>query len=62
MPLMYLAFRDAMAIARGVPIEAIYGLTLSIITGNGVPEAIVAGVLVSAACKAALTYRRKTGR
>jgi uncharacterized membrane protein len=59
MPLMYLAFRDAMALARGVPIEAVYGITLSIITGNGAPEAIAAGVLVSAACKAVLTCRRK---
>jgi uncharacterized membrane protein len=61
MPLMYLAFRDAMALARNVPIETVYGITLSIITYNGIPEAIVAGVLVSVACKAALMYRRKTG-
>ena len=45
MNLIYLFFRDAYAAANGVAVKAVYGFILSIIGMNGVPEAIVAGVL-----------------
>jgi uncharacterized membrane protein len=51
MHLMYFAFQDAMAYTRGVPVGAIYNLTLSIIVGNGIPEAAIAGIFASAVCK-----------
>lgn len=46
MNLIFLFFRDAYASANGVASNAVYGFILSIIGINGVPEAIVAAVLV----------------
>ena len=45
MNLIFLFFREAYAAANGVAVKAVYGFILSIIGINGVPEAIVAGVL-----------------
>jgi uncharacterized membrane protein len=59
MHLMFFLFRDAFAQARNVPAHAVYGLVVSIITANGIPEAAVAGVLSSAICKAVETYRSR---
>lgn len=39
-------FQESYAAANGVTVKAVYGFILSIIGMNGVPEAIVAGVLV----------------
>ncbi|MDR2779959.1 MAG: ECF transporter S component [Synergistaceae bacterium] len=50
MHLMFLMFRGAYASARGIPVNEAYGLVLSVITVNGIPEAILAGVLASAVC------------
>ena len=47
MNLIYLFFRDAYAAANGVAVKAVYGFILSVIGINGVPEAIVAGVLTA---------------
>lgn len=46
MNLIFLFFRKAYAMANGVAIKAVYGFILSIIGMNGVPEAIVAGILI----------------
>lgn len=46
MNLIFLFFRKAYAAANGVAVKAVYGFILSIIGMNGVPEAIVAGILV----------------
>lgn len=46
MNLIYMFFREDYAAANGVTVKVVYGFILSIITINGVPEAIVAGVLV----------------
>lgn len=46
MNLIFLFFRKAYAAANGVSVKAVYGFILSIIGINGVPEAIVAGVLI----------------
>jgi uncharacterized membrane protein len=50
MHLMFFLFRSAFASARGIPVNEAYGLVLSVITVNGIPEAILAGVLASAVC------------
>ena len=57
MHLLFFLFRDAFAQARDVPVDAVYGLVVSIITANGIPEALAAGILASAVCKAVETYR-----
>ncbi len=46
MNLIFLFFRKSYAAANGVAVKAVYGFILSIIGINGVPEAIVAGVLI----------------
>lgn len=46
MNLIFMFFREDYAAANGVTVKVVYGFILSIITINGVPEAIVAGVLV----------------
>lgn len=45
MNMIFLFFREAYAAANDVALSAVYGFILSIIGINGVPEAIVAGVL-----------------
>lgn len=47
MNLIYLFFKDTYAAANGVAVKAVYGFILSIIGINGVPEAIVTGVLTA---------------
>lgn len=45
---IYLFFGDAYAAAKGVDVQALFGVIMGIIGINGVPEAIVAGILVLA--------------
>ena len=45
MNLIFLFFREAYASANNVAVSGVYTFILSIIGINGVPEAIVAGVL-----------------
>ena len=45
MNMIFLFFRDAYAEANGVAASAVYTFILSVIGINGVPEAIVAGIL-----------------
>lgn len=47
MNFIFLFFRDAYASANNVASEAVYGFIVSIIGINGVPEAIVAGILIT---------------
>lgn len=48
MNLIYFFFGDAYAAAREMPFQALYGAILTIIGVNGIPEALVAAVLVTA--------------
>lgn len=47
MGLILVFFKDSYAAAKGVPAEAIYGTIATVIGINGVPEAIVAAVIVT---------------
>ena len=47
MNLIFVFFKDAYAMANDVASNTVYGFILSIIGINGVPEAIVAGVIVA---------------
>lgn len=51
MHLIYLLFRDVYADRTGTAVEAVYTVITSIIIFQGLPEAIVAGVLTAAAGK-----------
>ena len=52
MHLIYFLFKDEYASVRGVAQNAVYGVITTIIVGNGIPEAIVAGILTALICKA----------
>ncbi|MDR0653810.1 MAG: ECF transporter S component [Synergistaceae bacterium] len=66
MHIIYFAFKDSYAAAAAqntayaayTASGAIYDLILFIIMTNGIPEAIVAGVLTSSICKAIEAYRK----
>ena len=48
MGMIFLAFRQAYAAMNGVPVDAVLGIILGIVAGNGIPEAIVAAVITPA--------------
>ena len=59
MNLIYLLFKEEYATIRGVAHDAVYGIITSIIIVNGVPEAIVAGILTTFICKTLLLVKGK---
>lgn len=48
---IYVFFGSAYAAAKGLAFEALFGVILSVVGMNGVPEAIVAAIVVSTICK-----------
>ncbi|MDR1579611.1 MAG: ECF transporter S component [Synergistaceae bacterium] len=58
MHIIYFVFKDSYALARNVASEAVYALVKGVIIANGIPEALLAGVLTSFICKAIETYRK----
>ena len=58
MNLIYVCISQEFASAKGIAIDAVYGVILSIIAANGIPEAIVAAVLATAICKALFKLRK----
>ena len=48
MGMIFLAFRQAYAAMNGVPVDAVLGIILGIVAGNGIPEAVVAAVITPA--------------
>lgn len=62
MNLIYFLFGSSYAMARGgMSLDALYGVILTVIGTQGVPEAIVAGVLVTAICKAMFKVMKTNG-
>jgi len=59
MHLIFFLFRDAYANVRGVALQAVYGVILGIIATNGIPEAIVAGVVTAAVCRALMGFWKR---
>lgn len=55
---IYFIFKDSYAAARSIPLETVYSAVLAIIFGNGIPEAIVAGIVTSALCKALMSNKQ----
>jgi uncharacterized membrane protein len=52
MHLIFFLFKDAYAAARNVASDVVYNAILGIIAVNGIPEAVVAGMLTAAVCGA----------
>ena len=60
MHFIFVFFGEAWNSARAAPADFIYGAILSIIAANGIPEAILAGILTAAVCvPLKLVYRRR---
>ena len=55
---IFFLFTQQYAQARNVAMEAVSGLILATVTGNGIPEALLAMVLVTAIGKALLRVNR----
>lgn len=55
---IYLLFQDSYATAKGIPAATVYKAVLAVIFTNGVPEALVAGVVTSALCLALMSSRQ----
>ena len=53
---IYVFFGAAYAAAREIDFSALFGVIMGVIGINGVPEAILAGVLTMAVCKVLLRY------
>jgi uncharacterized membrane protein len=51
MHLIFIFFKDSYSVAKDVASEAIYGVILTTITANGIPEAIIAGIITAAVCQ-----------
>ena len=45
MSLIYVCFRDEFAVAKDISVDAVFGAILGIVAGNGIPEAVVGGLL-----------------
>ena len=45
MSLIYVCFKDEFAVAKDISVDAVFGAILGIVAGNGIPEAIVGGLL-----------------
>ena len=56
---IYFLFGSSYAAAKGIMAEALYGVILGVIGTQGIPEAIVAGVLVAAITRAILKVPSK---
>lgn len=52
MGFIYLFFKSAYAAANSISVDAVRGVILGVVAGNGVPEMIVAAVLVPVLCLA----------
>lgn len=46
MGMIWVVFRDAYATVKGIPVKEVLGVVLGIVAANGIPEALVAAVLV----------------
>jgi len=59
MNLIYFCFSEQFAAAKQIAVSAVYNAIVGIIFANGVPEAIVAAILVTAIGKALLKVQRR---
>lgn len=58
MSMIYLFFGENYALARECSFDALIPLIMGVVTVNGIPEAIVAGIISTAVCKSVLKYRK----
>lgn len=62
MGLIAALFTDAYATLKDIPATEVGGVILGIIAANGIPEAIVAGIITPAVCMVLFKFLRTTGK
>lgn len=55
---IYFIFKDSYAMARNIPLDTVYSTVLTIIFANGIPEALVAGIVTSGLCRALMNSKQ----
>lgn len=55
---IYVIFKDSYAVARNIPLDTVYAAVLTIIFTNGIPEALVAGIVTSSLCGALMNSKQ----
>lgn len=55
---IYIIFKDSYAMARNIPLDMVYSAVLTIIFANGVPEALVAGIVTSGLCRTLMNSKQ----
>ncbi len=58
MSLIYICFKDEFALANEIPVDAVFNAILGIVAMNGIPEAIVGGLLTMLVGGALLRFRK----
>lgn len=56
---IYVFFGQSYAATQGVLFEGLFGMILTVILMNGIPEAIVAGIISLALCRALTPVMKK---
>ena len=52
---IYFIFKEAFAQLRNLPVSEAYSAVIAVVVGNGIPEAIVAGVVAGTVCRILVT-------
>lgn len=55
---IFLLFKDSYAVARNISPDTVYHAILAVIFTNGIPEALVAGIVVSSICQSLILNRQ----
>ncbi|RDY30659.1 ECF transporter S component [Lachnotalea glycerini] len=55
---IYFMFKDSYAAARNIPIDTVYSAVLTIIFANGIPEAVIAGIVTYGICRALMNSKQ----
>jgi len=57
MSTIYIVFKDAYAVGKGIPVDEVLGVVIGIVFANGIPEMLVAAVIVPVVVTALLKAR-----
>lgn len=55
---IYFIFKDSYAFVKNVPLDAVYSAVLAVIFANGIPEALVAGIVTCGLCKSLMASKQ----
>jgi len=55
---IYFIFKDSYALVKNVSVDVVYSAVVAVILTNGVPEAIVAGVVTAGLCRSLMASKQ----